>query len=87
MFGSFTTLNKSVKLLPYSHIPNLNLQFQSNRNSDWETRYKIAVGSAQGLAYLHQDCVPAILYRDVKCKNFFSTANMRLIWLISGSRS
>ncbi|KAJ0746653.1 putative protein kinase RLK-Pelle-LRR-XI-1 family [Helianthus annuus] len=42
---------------------------QSNRNSDWETRYKIAVGSAQGLAYIHQDCVPAILHRDVKCNN------------------
>ncbi|XP_021974463.1 probable LRR receptor-like serine/threonine-protein kinase At1g34110 [Helianthus annuus] len=42
---------------------------QSNRNLDWETRYKIAVGSAQGLAYIHQDCVPAILHRDVKCNN------------------
>ncbi|WMV57240.1 hypothetical protein MTR67_050625 [Solanum verrucosum] len=63
--------NKSVKLLLYNYISNGNLQqlLQSNRNLDWEIRYKIAVGSAQGLAYLHHDCVPAILHRDVKCNN------------------
>ena len=63
--------NRSVKLLLYNYISNGNLQqlLQGNRNLDWETRYKIAVGSAQGLAYLHHDCVPAILHRDVKCNN------------------
>lgn len=63
--------NKSVKLLLYNYISNGNLQqlLQGNRNLDWETRYKIAVGSAQGLAYLHHDCLPAILHRDVKCNN------------------
>ncbi|KAK4354638.1 hypothetical protein RND71_026832 [Anisodus tanguticus] len=63
--------NKSVKLLLYNYISNGNLNqlLQSNRNLDWEIRYKIAVGSAQGLAYLHHDCVPAILHRDVKCNN------------------
>nr|CAD1843069.1 unnamed protein product [Ananas comosus var. bracteatus] len=63
--------NKCVKLLLYNYISNGNLQqlLEENRNLDWETRYKIAVGSAQGLAYLHHDCVPAILHRDVKCNN------------------
>ncbi|XP_068651521.1 LRR receptor-like serine/threonine-protein kinase RGI5 [Aristolochia californica] len=63
--------NKCVKLLLYNYISNGNLQqlLQENRNLDWETRYKIAVGCAQGLAYLHHDCVPAILHRDVKCNN------------------
>ncbi|KAG6538838.1 hypothetical protein ZIOFF_003989 [Zingiber officinale] len=63
--------NKSVKLLLYNYISNGNLQqlLQDNRNLDWETRYKIALGSAQGLAYLHHDCIPAILHRDVKCNN------------------
>ncbi|KAJ0641642.1 putative protein kinase RLK-Pelle-LRR-XI-1 family [Helianthus annuus] len=45
------------------------LGLQRNRNLDWETRYKIAVGSAQVLAYLHHDCVLAIFHRDVKCNN------------------
>ncbi|KAL5988356.1 hypothetical protein ACLOJK_036120 [Asimina triloba] len=35
----------------------------------WERRRKIAVGAAQGLAYLHHDCVPAIVHRDVKSNN------------------
>ncbi|KAG8369269.1 hypothetical protein BUALT_Bualt15G0133900 [Buddleja alternifolia] len=63
--------NKSVKLLLYNYVPNGNLHqlLQNNRNLDWETRYKIAVGSAQGLAYLHHDCLPTILHRDVKCNN------------------
>lgn len=33
------------------------------------SRYKVAVGAAQGLAYLHHDCVRTILHRDVKCNN------------------
>ncbi|KAJ1377434.1 Serine/threonine-protein kinase, active site [Sesbania bispinosa] len=36
---------------------------------EWETRLKIALGVAEGLAYLHHDCVPAILHRDVKAQN------------------
>ncbi|KAJ9670384.1 hypothetical protein PVL29_026739 [Vitis rotundifolia] len=36
---------------------------------DWHRRFKIAVGAAQGLAYLHHDCVPAIVHRDVKSNN------------------
>ncbi|CAL5048439.1 unnamed protein product [Urochloa decumbens] len=63
--------NRSVKLLLYNYIPNGNLLqlLKENRSLDWDTRYKIAVGTAQGLAYLHHDCVPAILHRDVKCNN------------------
>ncbi|CAB4289434.1 unnamed protein product [Prunus armeniaca] len=51
----------------WTHSPSEHCE--APRNLDWETRYKIAIGSAQGLAYLHHDCVPAILHRDVKCNN------------------
>ncbi|QCE16351.1 signaling protein [Vigna unguiculata] len=36
---------------------------------DWNVRLKIALGSAQGLAYLHHDCCPRIIHRDVKSSN------------------
>ncbi|KAJ6673572.1 RECEPTOR-LIKE PROTEIN KINASE HSL1 [Salix viminalis] len=36
---------------------------------DWSKRLQIAVGAAQGLSYLHHDCSPPIVHRDVKSSN------------------
>ncbi|KAL1557816.1 BRASSINOSTEROID INSENSITIVE 1-associated receptor kinase 1 [Salvia divinorum] len=36
---------------------------------DWLTRKHIALGSARGLAYLHDHCDPKIIHRDVKAAN------------------
>ncbi|KAG6531524.1 hypothetical protein ZIOFF_005338 [Zingiber officinale] len=36
---------------------------------EWSTRLKIALGSAKGLAYLHEDCHPKIIHRDIKSSN------------------
>ncbi|GLU12776.1 hypothetical protein SLE2022_294350 [Rubroshorea leprosula] len=36
---------------------------------DWYRRYKIALGAAKGIAYLHHDCLPPIIHRDIKSSN------------------
>ncbi|KAM7470439.1 hypothetical protein LguiA_008622 [Lonicera macranthoides] len=36
---------------------------------DWPKRKQIALGSARGLAYLHDHCDPKIIHRDVKAAN------------------
>ncbi|KAL3503888.1 hypothetical protein ACH5RR_033729 [Cinchona calisaya] len=36
---------------------------------DWYQRYRIALGAAKGLAYLHHDCSPSIIHRDIKSTN------------------
>ncbi|PIN07668.1 Glutamate-gated kainate-type ion channel receptor subunit GluR5 [Handroanthus impetiginosus] len=33
---------------------------------EWNVRYKIALGTARGLSYLHFDCDPPIIHRDIK---------------------
>ncbi|KAK9131902.1 hypothetical protein Scep_011430 [Stephania cephalantha] len=61
------------KLLIYEYMPNGSLAdlLHSKKGGllDWPTRYKIAVDAAEGLSYLHHDCVPPIVHRDVKSNN------------------
>ncbi|XP_044469056.1 probably inactive leucine-rich repeat receptor-like protein kinase At5g06940 [Mangifera indica] len=41
----------------------------------WSVRLRIAVGIAQGLAYLHKDYVPHLLHRNIKLKNILLDAD------------
>ncbi|KAJ1397870.1 Serine/threonine-protein kinase, active site [Sesbania bispinosa] len=43
---------------------------------DWVSRYNIALGIAQGLAYLHHDCHPPVIHRDIKSNNILLDANL-----------
>lgn len=36
---------------------------------DWKKRYKVALGVADGLSYLHNDCPRRIIHRDIKASN------------------
>ncbi|OIW10889.1 hypothetical protein TanjilG_27835 [Lupinus angustifolius] len=62
------------RILVYEYIDNGSLgdvlhEQKYGQFLDWSKRFNIAVGAAQGLAYLHHDCVPAIIHRDVKSNN------------------
>ncbi|GAB2211522.1 hypothetical protein Drorol1_Dr00024837 [Drosera rotundifolia] len=41
----------------------------------WSIRYKIALGTADGLSYLHEDCQRRIIHRDIKPDNILLTEN------------
>ncbi|GJN30286.1 hypothetical protein PR202_gb18579 [Eleusine coracana subsp. coracana] len=43
---------------------------------DWVSRYNVAAGVAAGLAYLHHDCRPPVIHRDVKSSNVLLDTNM-----------
>ncbi|KAJ8471478.1 hypothetical protein OPV22_025821 [Ensete ventricosum] len=61
------------RLLVYEYVPNNTLEFhlhgRDRPTMEWPTRLKIALGSAKGLAYLHEDCHPKIIHRDIKSAN------------------
>ena len=66
----------SHRLLAYEFMPNGSLDkwiFKGKKNNDsvldWKTRFNIAVGTAKGLAYLHEDCDVKIVHCDVKPEN------------------
>ncbi|TKY48800.1 G-type lectin S-receptor serine/threonine-protein kinase [Spatholobus suberectus] len=68
------------KLLVYDYMPNGSLDFHlfQNKNSkvlDWKTRYQIALGTARGLAYLHEKCRDCIIHCDVKPENILLDAD------------
>ncbi|RCV21520.1 hypothetical protein SETIT_4G145900v2 [Setaria italica] len=63
------------KLLAYEYMSKGSLDrwiFHSDEDSsllDWDTRFNIALGTAKGLAYLHQDCESKIIHCDIKPEN------------------
>ncbi|XP_021755452.1 G-type lectin S-receptor-like serine/threonine-protein kinase At2g19130 [Chenopodium quinoa] len=63
----------SKRFLVYEHMPNGSLDghiFCDNPgNLDWTTRYKIGLGIAKGLAYLHSGCRECIIHWDIKPEN------------------
>ncbi|XP_043711111.1 probable LRR receptor-like serine/threonine-protein kinase At2g16250 isoform X2 [Telopea speciosissima] len=67
------------KFLVYKYMPNkdlanslyrkTDLQDDGLQSLDWITRLKIAIGAADGLSYLHHECCPPIVHRDVQASS------------------
>ncbi|THU48713.1 hypothetical protein C4D60_Mb06t01910 [Musa balbisiana] len=73
LYGFCMTSNE--RLLVYPFMPNgsvadrLRDRCQSKPSLDWNKRMRIAIGAARGLLYLHEQCNPKIIHRDVKAAN------------------
>ncbi|XP_077220575.1 phytosulfokine receptor 1-like isoform X2 [Tasmannia lanceolata] len=69
------------RLLIYSYMENGSLDYWLHEKLDggsalhWDTRLRIAQGTARGLAYLHESCQPHILHRDIKSSNILLDEN------------
>ncbi|CAN8291715.1 unnamed protein product [Cochlearia groenlandica] len=61
------------RLLIYEYVSNQTLEHHLHGKGrpvlEWSKRVRIAIGSAKGLAYLHEDCHPKIIHRDIKSAN------------------
>ncbi|KAK2980943.1 hypothetical protein RJ640_022922, partial [Escallonia rubra] len=63
------------RLIVYDYMPNHSLithlhgQLAADCLLDWPRRMSIAIGSADGLAYLHHEANPHIIHRDIKASN------------------
>ena len=72
------------RLLAYEYMANGSLDkwiFNKNKEEfvlDWDTRYNIALGTAKGLAYLHEDCESNIIHCDIKPENVLLDDNFRV---------
>ncbi|CAL5396941.1 unnamed protein product [Camellia sinensis] len=81
--------SETTKLLVYEYMENSSLDrwlHGKNRQLsvsgpvhhavlDWPQRLQIAVGTARGLCYMHHECSPAVIHRDVKSSNILLDSN------------
>ncbi|KAJ4831236.1 hypothetical protein Tsubulata_029015 [Turnera subulata] len=58
------------KLLVYEYMEHGSLaENLTTETLDWQKRFEIAVGTARGLSYLHEECLEWVLHCDVKPQN------------------
>ncbi|KAG0561392.1 hypothetical protein KC19_9G061400 [Ceratodon purpureus] len=68
------------QILLYEYLSNsdlwTHLHGDSGKHLPWSTRLSIALDVASAIEYLHTDCNPSIIHRDVQPRNILLTRNM-----------
>nr|XP_043617515.1 receptor-like cytosolic serine/threonine-protein kinase RBK1 [Erigeron canadensis] len=70
-FSSDTDLHLVLQFAPHGSLATL--LHNSEDNIDWNIRFKIAIGIAEGLQYLHYECNKRIIHRDITASNILLT--------------
>ncbi|XP_028792422.1 G-type lectin S-receptor-like serine/threonine-protein kinase SD2-2 [Neltuma alba] len=69
----------SHRLLVYEFMPNgalsSYLRKEGGPSLSWDVRFRIAVGTAKGIAYLHEECRDCIIHCDIKPENILLDTN------------
>ncbi|KAL4363206.1 hypothetical protein GQ457_04G034870 [Hibiscus cannabinus] len=60
-------------ILKFSPYGNLTSMLFGSVCLDWKTRFKVAIGIAEGLKYLHHECRKRIIHRDITASNILLT--------------
>ncbi|OAY31217.1 protein NSP-INTERACTING KINASE 2 isoform X1 [Manihot esculenta] len=69
LFGFCMTATERLLIYPYMSNGSVATRLKAKPTLDWGTRKRIALGAARGLLYLHEQCDPKIIHRDVKAAN------------------
>ncbi|KAK3158981.1 hypothetical protein QOZ80_2AG0144180 [Eleusine coracana subsp. coracana] len=69
LYGFCMTTSERLLVYPYMSNGSVALRLKGKPPLDWTTRKRIALGAARGLLYLHEQCDPKIIHRDVKAAN------------------
>ncbi|RLN09947.1 protein NSP-INTERACTING KINASE 1 [Panicum miliaceum] len=69
LYGFCMTTSERLLVYPYMSNGSVALRLKGKPPLDWVTRKRIALGAARGLLYLHEQCDPKIIHRDVKAAN------------------
>ncbi|KAH9806237.1 putative LRR receptor-like serine/threonine-protein kinase [Citrus sinensis] len=69
LIGYCATPTERLLVYPYMSNGSVASRLREKPALDWNTRKRIAIGAARGLLYLHEQCDPKIIHRDVKAAN------------------
>ncbi|KAK1296200.1 Protein NSP-INTERACTING KINASE 1 [Acorus calamus] len=69
LYGFCMTSSERLLVYPYMSNGSVASRLKGKPSLDWGTRKRIALGAARGLLYLHEQCDPKIIHRDVKAAN------------------